>query len=118
MLDQLSEVFKGFKSFMDQHKSALFNSKQKIAISEDQKIHVLLVAQLTKITSLIDSQPAVMQTCEQARFLIANTPVGTIAGQKQLINAIKQLELVQGDEPQIRKPLMDLKPLAEKYLSL
>ena len=76
-----------------------------------------LVDQLTKIVQIIDTQPSVQQTCEKAKFIVANAPLGTVAAGKQvLISAIEQLEMVEEKEPQIRMPLRRLKPLAQAYM--
>jgi len=119
MQNQFNETFLLFKKFIADSSQGMFTKKPKIDVSEEKKVHVKLVAALTKITRLIDTQPAVMKACEEARFVVSTAPLGTVpAGQKILIKALHQLEVVQEQEPQIRYTLKQLKPLIQQYLQL
>ena len=118
MQTQISEALNNVKKKFAAKKAQLFPQKKKFNVTAEQKIHLKLVNALTKITKLIDTQPEVMKSCEKAKFLVANAPLGTIPNSRKILETVvEQLEAVKDREPQIRYPLEYLKPLIEEYLS-
>lgn len=118
MQNQLAEISGLIKKFLGNPSSSLLKLNRKPTVNLEKKIHVELVDHLTRIIRIIDTQPAVMASCEKARFIVANAPLGTVPAGKQLLEtALLQLELVKEHEPQIRYPLTKLKPLVAAYLT-
>jgi len=118
MQNQFADLTDLIKKFLGDPSSIILRKDRSIVATEEKRVHVQLVDQLTRMIRVIDTQPAVLASCEEARFIVANAPLGTVpAGKQILIKAIKQLELVQSHEPQVRYPLTVLKPLVRAYLS-
>lgn len=119
MPNQFDEITEILKRFFGDTSRPFFGGKKKIDVDPQKRVHVQLIAELTKIIRIIDTQPSVMRSCEEAKSTVAKAPLGTLAvGKKSLEQAIEDLESVQEQEPQIRAPLKKLKPLVKAYTSV
>jgi len=80
-------------------------------------IHVQLVEKLNRVSLMIGDWEAEREICEKARFIVENAPLGTVpSGEKPIRDALKHVQRIAKEEPQLRRHADELKALTVQYL--